>query len=37
MITVRLAKEGTKIDIITKVTGLPEIQVKHILKKSTEQ
>ena len=35
--TVPLAKEGTKTEIIAKVTDIPESQVEHILKKSTEQ
>ena len=35
-IALNLAKEGTTIEIIAEVTGLPESQVEHILKKSAE-
>jgi len=36
-IALNLAKESTTIEIIAKVTGLPESEIKHILQKVSEQ
>jgi predicted transposase/invertase (TIGR01784 family) len=36
-IALNLAKEGTSIEIIAKVTGLPELDIKQILQKACDE